>query len=226
MTTRDQKLSTRKRDRKLRSMLCLFDNPILSQPCVRAEGEEAKTIGAILHDALDAFDDAVGLAAPQLGFSKQVLALWPNRHRGASNGAMIGDKLIMVNPRITDHSDTSSQAVERCLSYPGLCATIVRYDSVTVAYTDFRDGQDKTIQLEGWEARVFQHEFDHLGGNCQVKQGTTQQLYNPSPRKPMSPAVATILAAACCMAGAGVTPPRRQESPVSATNLCDLLGLK
>jgi peptide deformylase len=98
----------------------------------------------------------VGLAAPQIGISRRVLVYLP-----ADDAPVIG----LVNPRITAHSDESDSADEGCLSL-GAATVIVPVErpvSITVQ-AQTPDGEPVTIEAEALEARVLQHEIDHLDG--------------------------------------------------------------
>lgn len=100
--------------------------------------------------------DGVGLAAPQVGISKRFFMY------------DIGEKLnIVVNPQIIERSKEIEIGQEGCLSIPNVYEDIPRAINITVKYTD-QDGNEYVKILEGYEARVFQHEFDHLNGKLFV----------------------------------------------------------
>jgi peptide deformylase len=98
----------------------------------------------------------VGLAAPQIGISRRVLVYQPSDEDPVTG---------LVNPRITARSDETETADEGCLSL-GAAAVIVPVErpvGVTIeALTP--TGEPVTIEAEGLEARVLQHEIDHLDG--------------------------------------------------------------
>lgn len=71
--------------------------------------------------------------------------------------------LVMINPMIQQMSDNKVWEWEGCLSVPGLRGRIERSDSVAVVYLD-TEGKEQSIKLEGFVARIFLHEFDHLIG--------------------------------------------------------------
>ena len=98
----------------------------------------------------------VGLAAPQVGISKQVAIMNPEPEDGA--------KLIkMINPRIVASSDETVKIEEGCLSVPGVRGDVERPARVTVEYQD-ENGTERTLEAEGLLARIVQHELDHLNG--------------------------------------------------------------
>ncbi|BBJ28484.1 peptide deformylase [Athalassotoga saccharophila] len=96
--------------------------------------------------------DGVGLAAPQVGISKRFFMY------------DIGEKLnIVVNPQIIEKSREIESGQEGCLSIPEIYEEVPRSVKIKVKYTD-QNGNEYVRDLEGYEARVFQHEFDHLNG--------------------------------------------------------------
>lgn len=105
-------------------------------------------------------EPGVGLAAPQIGANVRMIVVdpfWASSPEGPQNPT------FMLNPNITWKSTEHSEAVEACLSVPGLQVAIRRAEEIEVTYVDL-DGEERTIAAEGWEARVIQHEVDHLNG--------------------------------------------------------------
>lgn len=93
----------------------------------------------------------LGLAANQIGCRHRIFVMRvPN-----------GIERIFVNPRITASSDELVTETEGCLSLPGLFVPVTRHLTVDVSG---QNGKLYTIGLEGLEARVAQHEIDHLNG--------------------------------------------------------------
>jgi len=101
----------------------------------------------------------VGIAAPQLGEMLRIvtvdcsLGLHPCKNHG---------RLLMVNPEIIYQSG-KALGREGCLSVPEWVATVSRSKKVTVRYQDIH-GQCHEVSATGFEARVIQHELDHLDG--------------------------------------------------------------
>ncbi len=78
---------------------------------------------------------------------------------------------VVVNPRITWKSDLNRIKVEGCLSFPGQTKHVERAVSIRVDYLDFNPftGESRIVTnklITGYFARLFQHETDHLDGNC------------------------------------------------------------
>lgn len=98
-------------------------------------------------------EKGVGLAAPQVGISARIIL------------ATLDSKNIvpMVNPQITRHSEAAEFGEEGCLSLPGQWGQVKRYSEITVEYTDGKNIR-KILKLNGFNARVVQHEIDHLDG--------------------------------------------------------------
>ena len=95
--------------------------------------------------------EGVGLAAPQVGILRRVVVV------------DIGDGLIeMINPEIIA-SEGEQTGAEGCLSVPGRSGIVTRPNVVTVRYQD-RNGDEYEATAEGFLARAFCHELDHLDG--------------------------------------------------------------
>jgi peptide deformylase len=106
-------------------------------------------MAGLMNDAL-----GVGLAAPQLGISQRLLV-----YRVGPDAPLI----TLANPEIEWSSDDEEVAEEGCLSIPGIHLDIERPVHVRVRAQD-EEGDERTIEASGLEARVIQHEMDHLDG--------------------------------------------------------------
>jgi peptide deformylase len=106
-------------------------------------------MAALMHDAL-----GIGLAAPQIGVSQQLLV-----YRVGPDGPVIA----LVNPQIEWTSEVAEPAEEGCLSIPGILVDVERPVHVRVRARD-EHGDDRVVEASGLEARVIQHEMDHLDG--------------------------------------------------------------
>ena len=107
--------------------------------------------------------NGVGLAAPQVGLSQR---LFVYNIDPTAPGALrkLGERVV-INPKILEYSGATDVEVEGCLSSRSECCIgdICRAKSLRVEYQDER-GRVKQKKLRGFEARVFQHEYDHLEG--------------------------------------------------------------
>lgn len=103
-------------------------------------------------------DKGVGLAAPQVGVLKRLFVM---NHTGEP-----GDDRVYINPELTD-PEGSERDEEGCLSLPGIRAKILRDFKITVSAQGL-DGKPFTETAEGYMARVWQHEHDHLNGTLLI----------------------------------------------------------
>lgn len=104
----------------------------------------------------------VGLAAPQVGRPIQLVVVEIKKTKIRPHVRPLGPTVV-VNPKITSVSKKIADDWEGCLSFPGVRGMVPRHESITVEYYD-RMGAKKRIVLRGFQARVFQHEIDHLNG--------------------------------------------------------------
>jgi peptide deformylase len=102
-----------------------------------------------MNDAL-----GVGLAAPQIGLSQRLLV-----YRIGAEAPLIA----LVNPAIEWSSDDVECGEEGCLSIPGVTVDVDRALHVRVKAQD-ETGAERSVEASGLEARVIQHELDHLNG--------------------------------------------------------------
>lgn len=100
--------------------------------------------------------DGVGLAAPQIGQSIQLIVV------DQTGPKLRGDLRVILNPEIVE-SEGQVDSEEGCLSCPELSVTVKRKERVKVTGMD-REGKDITIDADGFLAIVLQHEIDHLNG--------------------------------------------------------------
>jgi peptide deformylase len=102
----------------------------------------------------------VGLAAPQVNVSERLIVV----EFGDEEDETVSPKLyVLINPEITRSSTETEVGTEGCLSIPGFVGDVERAQAVTVKGKN-RHGQPMTVKANGWLARIFQHEIDHLNG--------------------------------------------------------------
>jgi peptide deformylase len=106
--------------------------------------------------------NGVGIAAPQLGDSRQILII-ASRPTARYPHAPEMSPILMVNPSFEILDSTLHKDWEGCLSVPGIRALVPRYQAIEVQYQD-QQGEIYCLALQDFPARVFQHEFDHLLG--------------------------------------------------------------
>jgi peptide deformylase len=128
-----------------------FDDSLRSQ---------VSRMAGIMDDSL-----GVGLAAPQLGVSQRLLV-----YRVGPDAPII----VLANPEVEWQSDESESLDEGCLSIPGITVDVERPVYVRVRALD-EEGADRTVEASGLEARVIQHEIDHLDGKLILDRTTREQ---------------------------------------------------
>ncbi len=140
-------------------------NPVLLRRAEDVPHPTAPEIAALVADMIETMDDARGrgLAAPQVHVSKRVMVFRPPTDDGDDPEADEDGVLALVNPEVEYLSNEVVDGWEGCLSVPGMRGMVprftrIRYRGITPAGRPI----DRTV--DGFHARVFQHEFDHLDG--------------------------------------------------------------
>jgi len=99
----------------------------------------------------------IGLSANQVGLDAQIFVMQPTRHKE------IKDPFAVINPVVQKISEETSLEYEGCLSYPNLILKISRPSKLVASFLD-ADAKECIIELDGYDARCFLHEYDHLQG--------------------------------------------------------------
>jgi peptide deformylase len=146
-------------------------HPVLRQPAAPIAREDlaSKTTRRLVADMIDTLHDygGIGLAAPQIGESIR-LAIVEIPEGGTRYGDVPGMPLtVFVNPTITVLDLRTKGYWEGCLSVPGLRGFVERPQQIRVDYLDLA-GREQSLELTGFLATVFQHEFDHLDGKLYI----------------------------------------------------------
>jgi peptide deformylase len=141
-----------------------FGDPVLKTPASTVDDVDGKIIRLVddMFDTLADSDNGLALAAPQIGVRKQVV-VWDFGE----------DPLAIVNPEIVE-SDGEWVYDEGCLSIPGLYVEMMRPKQVLVRGVSL-DGEVIEIEADELEARMFQHEIDHLQGVLMFDRMTSDQ---------------------------------------------------
>jgi len=149
---------------------------IKAEPIPREEilTREFKELIQDMFETMEA-EEGIGIAAPQIGVSKQVAIVgvpkdnprYPDTDQGQDQDQDEDedpfDILVVINPTVTVVDETKSGFWEGCLSVPGLRGYVERPKVIKVEYTDL-EGQAQVMEAKGFAATVFQHELDHLDG--------------------------------------------------------------
>jgi peptide deformylase len=156
----------RERRRVALDQIRRFGDPVLKSPASpvtefdRELAQEVERMTAIMRDAM-----GVGLAATQLGVMRRLLIIQPG---------MDAPAIALANPELEWASDEVATAEEGCLSIPGVIVDVERPLFVRVRGQDAR-GEPLLIEASGLEARVIQHEIDHLDGVLMLDRATREQ---------------------------------------------------
>lgn len=111
----------------------------------------------------------IGLAANQIGITKKVFVI------GSNNIPGFPEPFAVFNPVIIEYSNDQNIDKEGCLSYPDLWLTIKRPEWIVAQYQDSK-GNHHEVKIDGYLARCFQHEYDHLNGVCFVDKVSQMKL--------------------------------------------------
>ncbi len=147
--------------------ICTYGDPALREKAVAVKVVD-DAIRALAEEMLATmhWERGLGLAAEQVGRTERMCVidipaesdLNENEERDNPDVEM---PLVLVNPRITGHTDDVQTGQEGCLSFPDIFANVERWHEVDVEYTDL-NGEVKTVHGKGLLARALQHELDHL----------------------------------------------------------------
>ena len=141
----------------------LYGQAVLRQKAedVAKDYPEIKKLVADMYDTMY-HADGVGLAAPQIGLSIRLLVIDANV-LGDDFPECVGFKRTMINPDIIERSEEEILLEEGCLSIPGISEKVSRAKVIKVKYLD-EDFVEHEETIDGFAARVVQHECEHLEG--------------------------------------------------------------
>ena len=130
-----------------------FGDPVLASQAAAVTDIDGKIVRIVeeMFDTLYDSDSGIGLAAPQVGIQRQIF-VWD----------MDDEPMVILNPTITE-SDGEWVYDEGCLSIPGLYVEMTRPKTVLMKGIDM-NGNEISFEGDELEARLFQHELDHLNG--------------------------------------------------------------
>ncbi|WP_370647000.1 peptide deformylase [Arthrobacter sp. zg-Y844] len=149
-------------------------HPALRREALPFDGEldaaELDALVALMRRVMHAAP-GVGLAAPQLGIPLQIAVLEDTFDAGAEASALRERVPLpfftIINPRYEADGDETAAFFEGCLSFEGYQGVVRRPRSVVLDYTDLQSRQ-RMERFSGWQARIVQHETDHLFGTVYV----------------------------------------------------------
>lgn len=127
-----------------------------------------KNLKTVIDDMVETMREApgVGLAAPQIGLSERLIVVEYYEHEvdeEEENEDVPKKVWAVLNPEIVKASEETLVGIEGCLSIPNLVGEVERHAAIQVKGLN-RHGKPMKIKADGWLARIFQHEIDHLNG--------------------------------------------------------------
>jgi len=154
-------------------------DPVLRAQARRLTHEEiiSDEIQRLIRDMHETMQDApgVGLAAPQVGASRQIAVIEDREELfSGSPEQELAEKErrpvpfhVIINPEITLLGEDWADFYEGCLSLSGFSAVVPRARRIRIACLDENSGS-RSIEASGWDARILQHEIDHLHGTLYI----------------------------------------------------------
>ncbi len=140
----------------------LYPDPILKTPCTAVQELDGE-VDALVQDLIDTMLESghsVGVAAPQIGVPRRVVVVDVSKSKLGKN--QNHGLLVLINPEIME-SHGGKTMREGCMSVPDYTGNVSRPESIVLQFLD-REGKQRVIQTEGFEAVAIQHELDHLDG--------------------------------------------------------------
>ena len=152
-------------------------HPLLNQRAAEVEVFNTPELDRLIEDMLDTMqaEDGAGLAAPQIGISRRVVVFgFDNNPRYQDAPAV--PRTILINPHIKPLDETMEDGWEGCLSVPGMRGWVPRHRRII--YRGFNPQGDRIERkVEGFHARLVQHEVDHLDGILYPQRMTDMRLF-------------------------------------------------
>jgi len=144
----------------------------LPEPVLRRKARTVttfdKNLQTLIDDMIETMREApgVGLAAPQVNISERLIVVEyaeEEDEEGEAQPEKPKKLFVMINPEIVKSSPETVMGVEGCLSIPNLVGEVERHAAIQLKGLN-RHGKPAKVKVEGWLARIFQHEIDHLNG--------------------------------------------------------------
>ncbi len=160
----------------LRQIVTLPD-PVLRRKA-KAVTNFNKNLQTLIDDMIETMRHApgVGLAAPQVGISERLAVVEYAEEDEDDEVETVHEDVnkppkppkpkqlfVLINPEIVKASEEKVMGIEGCLSIPGLLGEVERHHALHVKALN-RHGKPVKLKVDGWLARIFQHEIDHLNG--------------------------------------------------------------
>ena len=139
-------------------------HPTLLEVAKPVEKFNTSELDSIIEDMIDTMkeNDGAGLAAPQIGLGMQLVIFGFDSNERYPEADQV-PFTVLINPVITPIGDEEEDGWEGCLSVPGLMGVVPRFKKIRYQGKD-QHGNDIDREVDGFHARVVQHECDHLIG--------------------------------------------------------------
>ena len=139
-------------------------HPTLLEVAKPLEKFNTSELDSIIEDMIDTMkeNDGAGLAAPQIGLSMQLVIFGFDSNERYPEADQV-PFTVLINPVITPIGDEEEDGWEGCLSVPGLMGVVPRFKKIRYQGKD-QHGNEIDREVDGFHARVVQHECDHLIG--------------------------------------------------------------
>jgi len=146
----------------------VYGSPSLKAPS-EPIGADFSGLGELINNMFETMytSEGVGLAAPQVGRNVR-LVIFDASPAAKDDPSLAGFRRILINPEIYEVSDEEVLMNEGCLSVPGIHEDVYRPEWIRLRYLD-HNLQPQEELLEGYPARIAQHEIDHLDGTLFVE---------------------------------------------------------
>ena len=137
------------------SQLVSVTDPILKNPLESCSiGLDRKELHDRLLSAMEHYQ-GIGLSANQIGIQERAFIMYSDVKKK--------EMISCFDPLITEYGEEKIIMDEGCLTWPGLWLKVERSEGIRCVYNDV-DGELVQVQMHGLEARIFQHEYDHMEG--------------------------------------------------------------
>jgi len=139
----------------------------IPEPVLRRKAHKVNQVDAeirkLIEDMVETMreEPGVGLAAPQIGISSRIIVVEYVEDEEDENAKP--RLFAVINPEIIRASEETEMGIEACLSVPNLVGEVERHNEIVVKGLN-KQGKPTKIKVDGWLARIFQHEIDHLDG--------------------------------------------------------------
>lgn len=164
--------------------MSILDIVTLPAPILRQKTRPVTDFGPDLQELIDNMIETmraangVGLAAPQIDRSLRLAVIEDLPKEDDEGNEIPGsrDLYVIINPEIVWRSREVKDGIEGCLSIPGYLGEVERHAAIRVRGQD-RHGRKARLRLNGWTARIFQHEIDHLNGVLYIDRLTAPENF-------------------------------------------------